>query len=139
MDPPDNSCGNRSITSAGICTSANRGLITSLPEGCAVEVLCLVDRNGSIVLRNALPSEHVAACNASLDDLQHSAPGEWHGRVHGHSFTGSHESLNLQQMYEGGPRWVAFTDHSAWIEKVIDRLTPRQRQIVLPLPPGQTP
>jgi alpha-galactosidase len=24
----------------------NRGLITSLPEGCAVEVPCLVDRNG---------------------------------------------------------------------------------------------
>jgi alpha-galactosidase len=41
---------------------ANRGLITSLPEGCAVEVPCLVDRNG-------LQPTHVGALPPQLTSI----------------------------------------------------------------------
>ena len=62
----------------------------------------LFDLNGYLILRGALSLQEVAACNESLDALQDCGPGEWRGRVHGHNFTGSHEGLNLQQIYEGG-------------------------------------
>jgi hypothetical protein len=79
----------------------------------------LFDLNGYLVLRNALSSDEVADCNASLDSMQDCGPGEWRGRVHGHNFTGSHEGLNLQQIYEGGPAWEKLIDHPSWIDKVI--------------------
>jgi len=79
----------------------------------------LFDLNGYIILRGALSPKEVAACNRSLDEMQDSTPGQWHGRVHGHNFTGSHEGLNLQQIYEGGPAWEALIDHPSWIDKVI--------------------
>ncbi len=50
---------------------ANRGLITSLPAGCAVEVPCLVDRNG-------VQPTHVGALPPQLaapDAHQHQRPG----------------------------------------------------------------
>ena len=79
----------------------------------------LFDLNGYIVLRGALSPNEVAECNASLDDMQDSEPGQWHGRVHGHNFTGSHEGLNLQQIDEGGSAWERLIDHPSWIDKVI--------------------
>ena len=78
----------------------------------------LFDLNGFLVLKNALQPDEVAACNATLDAMQHSAPGDWHGAVHGHNFTGAHEGLNLQQIYEAGPVWEGLIDHPAWIAKV---------------------
>ena len=78
----------------------------------------LFDLNGFIVIRNALSAEEVAECNAVLDTMQNSQPGEWHGHVHGHNFTGSHEGLNLQQIYEAGPAFERLIDHPSWIEKV---------------------
>lgn len=78
----------------------------------------LFDLNGFIVIRNALSAEEVDACNAVLDTMQHGQPGQWHGHVHGHNFTGSHEGLNLQQIYESGPAFERLIDHPSWIEKV---------------------
>lgn len=79
----------------------------------------LFDLNGFIVLQGALSAQEVEACNATLDPLTDCTPGEWRGHVHGHSFTGSHEGLNLQQIYEAGPAFAGLIDHPAWIDKVI--------------------
>ena len=78
----------------------------------------LFDLNGFIVIRNALSAEEVSECNAVLDTMQKGQPGQWHGHVHGHNFTGSHEGLNLQQIYEAGPAFERLIDHPSWIEKV---------------------
>ncbi len=79
----------------------------------------LFDLNGYLILRNALSADEVASCNAILDDLQDCRPGDWRGHVHGHNFTGSHEGLNLQQIYEAGEPFEQLIDHPSWIEKVI--------------------
>lgn len=79
----------------------------------------LFDLKGFLVLKGALSPAEVAACNATLDTLQDSQPGQWHGHVHGHNFTGSHEGLNLQQIYEAGPAFERLIDHPSWIDKVI--------------------
>ena len=80
----------------------------------------LFDLNGFVVLRGALSAEEVADCNAVLDTMQDSAPGQWHGHVHGHNFTGSHEGLNLQQIYEGGPAFERLIDHTSWFGKIVE-------------------
>jgi len=54
--------------------------------------------------------------------MQDCKPGQWQGRVHGHNFTGSHEGLNLQQIYEAGPAFERMIDHPSWIDKVIQCL-----------------
>jgi hypothetical protein len=64
----------------------------------------LFDLNGFIIVRGAIAPEQVAACNASMDRLQHLRKGEWAGHVHGHDY-GGREGLNLQQIYEGGACW----------------------------------
>jgi len=79
----------------------------------------LFDLNGYLVLKNALSEDEVAACNELLDELQDVGPGEWRGYVQGHNFTGSHEGLNLQQIYEAGAPFENLIDHPSWIEKVI--------------------
>lgn len=79
----------------------------------------LFDLNGFIVLRAALDPVELAGCNEALDALQDCGPGEWRGHVHGHNFTGSHEGLNLQQIYEAGPAFERLIDHPNWIGKVI--------------------
>lgn len=78
----------------------------------------LFDLNGFLVLKGALSSGEVADCNAILDDLQDCGPGEWRGHVHGHNFTGSHEGLNLQQIYEAGAPFERLIDHPSWWAKV---------------------
>jgi len=78
----------------------------------------LFDLNGFIVLKGALSKAEIAACNETLDGLQNTGPGEWRGHVHGHNFTGSHEGLNLQQIYEGGSAFERLIDHPSWIDKV---------------------
>ena len=78
----------------------------------------LFDLNGYLILRGALSVDEVAACNLSLDEMQNCKPGAWHGRVQGHNFTGHHEGLNLQQIYEAGPAWERLIDHPSWINKV---------------------
>lgn len=82
----------------------------------------LFDLNGFIVLKGALSKSEIDDCNKTLDTMQDSKPGQWHGRVHGHNFTGSHEGLNLQQIYEAGPAFEKMIDHPAWIEKAIQCL-----------------
>lgn len=72
----------------------------------------LFDLNGFIVLKGALSKDEVAACNLMLDAMQDSKPGQWHGRVHGHNFTGAHEGLNLQQIYEAGSAFEKIIDLS---------------------------
>ena len=75
------------------------------------------DLNGFIIVRNALSPDQVAACNESLDRMQHLKKGDWAGHVHGHDY-GGREGLNLQQIYEGGPCWERLIDHPSYIEKV---------------------
>ncbi len=79
----------------------------------------LFDLNGFLVLRKALARDEVTACNSILDELQDCGPGEWRGHVQGHNFTGSHEGLNLQQIYEAGEPFERLIDHPGWVEKVI--------------------
>ena len=79
----------------------------------------LFDLNGYLVLEGALSADEVAACNEVLDRLQDTQPGEWRGNVHGHNFTGAHEGLNLQQIYEAGPPFERLIDHPSWIAKVV--------------------
>lgn len=79
----------------------------------------LFDLNGYIVIRNALDSAVVAACNATLDKLEDFGPGEWRGHVHGHNFTGVHKGPNLQQIYEAGPAFKVLIDYPSWINMVI--------------------
>jgi hypothetical protein len=45
------------------------------------------DLNGYLVLKGAVDKQHVSRCNAVLDEmpLQSMQPGDWWGRVHGHS------------------------------------------------------
>ena len=76
----------------------------------------LFDLNGYLILRGALSPQEVAACNASLDSLQDCGPGEWRGRIHGQNFTGTHEGLNLQQIYEGG-RSVGAVNRSSLVDQ----------------------
>jgi len=80
----------------------------------------LFDLNGFLILKNALSAQEVAACNGVLDTMQDCGAGEWRGRVQGHNFTGSHEGLNLQQIYEGGAPFEQLIDHPSWIDKVIE-------------------
>ena len=82
----------------------------------------LFDLSGYLVLRGALSPDEVSALNASLDEMQDCGPGEWRGHVHGHNFTGSHEGLNLQQIYEAGGPFEAMIDHPSWIGKVLQCL-----------------
>lgn len=93
----------------------NAGLLSEMEK-------YLFDLNGFIVLKSALSKDEVDACNLTLDGMQDSEPGQWHGRVHGHNFTGSHEGLNLQQIYEAGPAFEKMIDHPSWIDKVIQCL-----------------
>ena len=78
----------------------------------------LFDLNGYLVIRGALSETEVTYCNGSLDEMQDCKPGEWRGRVQGHNFTGHHEGLNLQQIYEAGAAWERLIDHPSWIAKV---------------------
>ncbi|MCP4304479.1 MAG: hypothetical protein GY788_06290, partial [bacterium] len=78
----------------------------------------LFDLNGFLVIKGALSGKELAECNATLDTLQDCGPGEWRGYVQGHNFTGSHEGLNLQQIYEAGPAFERLIDHPSWIDKV---------------------
>ena len=79
----------------------------------------LFDLNGYFVIRGALSQTEVEACNEVLDGLQHMDPGGRSGGVHGHNFTGEHEGLNLQQIYEAGEPFERLIDHPSWIHKVI--------------------
>lgn len=88
------------------------------PLPCTEMERYLFDLNGYLILKNALSPCEVAACNTVLDLLQSTQSGTWYGRVHGHNFTGSHEGLNLQQIYEAGPAFECLIDHPSWIAKV---------------------
>ena len=85
---------------------------------CTAMERCLFDLNGVIVLKGALSSDAVANRNCILDELQDMEPGEWRGGVHGHGFTGAHEGLNLQQIYEAGPAFERLIDHPSRIDRV---------------------
>ncbi len=79
----------------------------------------LFDLNGYFIIKGALSLEEVKNCNKILDDLQDIEINEWRRNVHGQSFTGSHEGLNLQQIYEAGEPFERLIDHPAWINKII--------------------
>ncbi len=78
----------------------------------------LFDLRGYLLLEGALSAEEVADCNAILDDLRTTQPGEWNGYVHGHFFASKNEGLNLQQIYEAGEPFEKLIDHPSWIDQV---------------------
>lgn len=78
----------------------------------------MFDLRGYLVLKGALGKEEVAGCNAVLDELQDTKDGQWRGHVHGHSFSGAHEGLNLQQIYEAGPAFERLIDHPSWYDLI---------------------
>lgn len=96
--------------------------VGNAPVGLTEMERYLFDLNGYLVLRNALSPDEVSACNGLLDEMQDCGPGEWRGHVHGHNFTGSHEGLNLQQIYEGGAPFERLIDHPSWYDKVLNFL-----------------
>jgi len=75
------------------------------------------DLQGFVLLRGAISPDHVAQCNAILDELQDTRHGEWRGHVHGHTFGGK-DGLNLQQIYEAGEPFERLIDNPSWIEHV---------------------
>ena len=79
--------------------------------------LYLFDLRGYLVLRNALSTDEVAACNTAIDAMLPVQEEQWIGYVHGHSFQ-DNDGVNLQQIYEGGPAFEALIDHPSWIDKV---------------------
>lgn len=78
----------------------------------------LFDLRGYLLLENALSADEVAALNAGIDRILPLERGQWYGRVHGHSFGGGDEGLNLQQIYEAGEAFEKLIDHPSWIDKV---------------------
>ena len=87
--------------------------------GCTEMERYLFGLNGFPVLKKALTDDEIAGCGAILDELQDTGLGEWRGHVHGHNFTGSHEGLDLQQIYEAGEPFEKLIDHPSWIDKVL--------------------
>ena len=87
----------------------------------------LFDLNGYIVLRGALDHHELGKLNAILDELQDCGSDEWRGHVHGHTFTGDHEGLNLQQIYEAGEPFERLIDHPSWYQKVLPFLGTDER------------
>jgi hypothetical protein len=78
----------------------------------------LFDLRGFLLLEGALSADEVAALNAGIDQMLPLQPGEWYGYVHGHTYGGGDEGLNLQQIYEGGEPFEKLIDHPSWIDKV---------------------
>ncbi len=75
------------------------------------------DLHGYLIVRGALSSAEVAACNRVVDSLQSLGKGEWAGYVQGHDY-GGREGLNLQQIYEAGEPFERLIDHPSYIERV---------------------
>jgi ectoine hydroxylase-related dioxygenase (phytanoyl-CoA dioxygenase family) len=73
--------------------------------------------NGFLVLRGALSSDEVDACNRLLEDYRGLGLGQWAGWVHGHSY-GARDGINLQQIFEAGEPFERLMDHPAWYDKV---------------------
>jgi hypothetical protein len=79
----------------------------------------LFDLNGYIIIRNALSAGELAACNATLDEVQDFVGRGWHGHVHLRNDPDRQEGLVLQQMYEAGPVWEKMIDHPNWFGKAV--------------------
>lgn len=78
----------------------------------------LFDLRGYLVLEGALSADEVAECNSVLDGMLDTKENEWRGHVHGHNFSGGHEGLNLQQIYEAGPAFERLIDHPSWYDLI---------------------
>lgn len=79
----------------------------------------LFDLNGYIIIRNALSADELAACNATLDEVQDFVGTGWHGHVRLRNDPDRQEGLSLQQMYEAGPVWEGLIDHPNWFGKAV--------------------
>lgn len=79
----------------------------------------LFDLQGFLVLRGALSSEEVAACNATLDELKGLGlpRNGWHGYVHREDHS-EKRGISFQQIYESGPAFERLIDHPNWINYV---------------------
>jgi hypothetical protein len=77
----------------------------------------LFDLRGYIIIKGALSQAEVGQLNAELDGMPRLEPGQWHGRVHAHSY-GTKDGLNYQQIYEGGEPFEKLIDHPSWIDHI---------------------
>ena len=77
----------------------------------------LFDLRGYVLLKGALTAAEVEELNACLDEMPRLEPGQWHGRVHAHSY-GTNDGLNLQQIYEAGEPFERLIDHPSWLEHI---------------------
>tara|TARA_B100000614_G_C14472455_1_gene463095 strand:+ start:138 stop:1013 length:876 start_codon:yes stop_codon:yes gene_type:complete len=78
----------------------------------------LFDLNGYITIPKALSKEEVAACNATLNDIPASKPGDWVGYVH-NQVHAPKLGINYQQIYEAGEPFARLIDHDSWNDRVL--------------------
>lgn len=77
----------------------------------------LFDLRGFLHLKGAVSADHVAQCNAILDQTPDIAPGEWWDYVH-RERTEASRGIALQQIYEAGEPFERLIDHPRYIELV---------------------
>jgi hypothetical protein len=79
----------------------------------------LFDLQGFLVLRQALSTAEVAACNETIDRITRAAVPRngWWGRVHREDHP-EHRGISYQQIYEAGPAFERLIDHPGWINYV---------------------
>lgn len=78
----------------------------------------LFDLQGFVLLKAALSSEEVGACNAVVDEIPKSlGRGQWWGHVQREDHP-EHRGRSYQQIYEAGAAFEQFIDHRSWINYV---------------------
>lgn len=77
----------------------------------------LFDLRGYMILRDALPADHVASINRWIDQLPELESGQWMGGVEVHSYRGI-DGMNLQHLFEAGDEFSSLIDHPAWIDRI---------------------
>lgn len=82
----------------------------------------LFDLRGYLVLKNAVPVEHIDKLNAIIDQLMAVDPplknGEWYGHLWTHNYGGA-EGINFQQIYEAGLPFEELIDYPSWINHIL--------------------
>jgi hypothetical protein len=78
----------------------------------------LFDLRGYLVLRDAVPPDHVARLNEAIDSVPPLKNNEWWGRVQGHTYHGEIDGRNYQNIVEGGSAFEELIDHPGWLDHV---------------------
>ena len=75
------------------------------------------DLQGYIIVRGALSTDEVKACNDTLDAIPRIDHGAWWGPMQCHTY-GTGDGFNYQQIYEAGEAFEKLIDHPSWIDKI---------------------